>query len=66
MRADRQAVFSVFPVLEYEMHLNAVQLGLASARRLRLLTGSSRHWQDSLWIEFAAELPSLLVCKSGA
>src|SRR5438552_13966156 len=26
--ADRQAVFSVFPLLEREMHLSAVQLGL--------------------------------------
>lgn len=26
--ADRQAVFSVFPLLEKEMHLNSVQLGL--------------------------------------
>ena len=26
--ADRQAIFSVFPLLEKEMHLTAVQLGL--------------------------------------
>jgi MFS family permease len=42
--ADRQAIFSVFPLLEKEMGLNAVQLGLL---------GSSFAWVYGLGAQFA-------------
>jgi MFS family permease len=42
--ADRQAVFSVFPLLEKELHLNAVELGLL---------GSSFAWMYGLSAPFA-------------
>src|SRR5262245_31430955 len=42
--ADRQAIFSVFPLLEREMHLSAVQLGLL---------GSSFAWIYGLAAPFA-------------
>jgi len=42
--ADRQAVFSVFPLLEKELHLTAVQLGLL---------GSSFAWMYGLSAPFA-------------
>src|SRR4026209_756919 len=42
--ADRQAIFSVFPLLEREMHLTPVQLGLL---------GSSFAWVYGLGATFA-------------
>lgn len=42
--ADRQAIFSVFPLLEREMHLNSVQLGLL---------GSAFAWVYGLGAPFA-------------
>jgi MFS family permease len=45
--ADRQAVFSVFPLLEKELHLSAVQLGLL---------GSSFAWMYGLSAPFAGAI----------
>src|SRR5437773_6159375 len=45
--ADRQAVFSVFPLLERELHLTAVQLGLL---------GSSFAWMYGLSAPFAGAI----------
>jgi len=45
--ADRQAVFSVFPLLEKEMHLSPVQLGLL---------GSSFAWVYGLCAPFAGSI----------
>src|SRR5512135_2897908 len=45
--ADRQAIFSVFPLLEKEMGLNAVQLGLL---------GSSFAWVYGLGAPFAGAI----------
>src|ERR1041385_2117608 len=45
--ADRQAVFSVFPLLEKELHLTAVQLGLL---------GSSFAWMYGLSAPFAGAI----------
>src|SRR5438270_10740069 len=42
--ADRQAIFSVFPLLEKQMHLDSVQLGLL---------GSSFAWVYGLGAMFA-------------
>ena len=52
--ADRQAIFSVFPLLEREMHLTPVQLGLlGSGLRvgLRARRAVCRH---AWWIASAA------------
>src|SRR5688572_11891713 len=45
--ADRQAIFSVFPLLEKEMHLTSVQLGLL---------GSSFAWMYGLSAPFAGAI----------
>src|SRR3954466_10509403 len=45
--ADRQAIFSVFPLLEREMHLSTVQLGLL---------GSGFAWVYGLGAPFAGLL----------
>ena len=45
--ADRQAIFSVFPLLEREMHLSPVQLGLL---------GSSFAWVYGLCAPFAGNI----------
>ena len=45
--ADRQAVFSVFPLLEHEMHLSKVELGLL---------GSAFAWVYGLGAPFAGAL----------
>jgi len=45
--ADRQAIFSVFPLLEREMHLNPVELGLL---------GSSFAWVYGLCAPFAGNI----------
>src|SRR5436305_1961888 len=45
--ADRQAVFSVFPLLEREMHLSPVQLGLL---------GSAFAWIYGLCAPFAGQI----------
>lgn len=45
--ADRQAIFSVFPLLERDLHLSPVQLGLL---------GSSFAWVYGLSAPFAGNL----------
>src|SRR5262249_46534966 len=45
--ADRQAIFSVFPLLEREMHLTPVQLGLL---------GSSFAWVYGIFSPFAGTI----------
>jgi MFS family permease len=53
--ADRQAIFSVFPLLEREMHLNSVQLGLL---------GSSFAWIYGLCAPFAGNIVDRVRRKS--
>src|SRR5262252_5897854 len=53
--ADRQAIFSVFPLLEKEMHLNDVQLGLL---------GSSFAWIYGIFSPFAGAIVDRVRRKS--
>src|SRR5215467_11149218 len=53
--ADRQAIFSVFPLLEREMHLTPVQLGLL---------GSSFAWVYGICAPFAGNLVDRVRRKS--
>ncbi len=53
--ADRQAIFSVFPLLEKEFHLSAVQLGLL---------GSSFAWTYGLCSPFAGNVVDRIRRKS--
>jgi MFS family permease len=53
--ADRQAIFSLFPLLEKEMHLDAVQLGLL---------GSSFAWVYGLCAPFAGNFVDRIQRKS--
>lgn len=53
--ADRQAIFSVFPLLEREMHLNTVQLGLL---------GSSFAWVYGLFSPLAGAIVDRVRRKS--
>ena len=46
--ADRQAIFSVFPLLEREMHLTPVQLGLLGSA-FAWVYGSPRRWRGWSW-----------------
>src|SRR3990172_11528468 len=53
--ADRQAIFSVFPLLEREMHLTPLQLGLL---------GSSFAWIYGLCAPFAGNIVDRVRRKS--
>src|SRR5262252_2324307 len=53
--ADRQAIFSVFPLLEREMHLTTVQLGLL---------GSSFAWVYGLFSPIAGSIVDRVRRKS--
>src|SRR5215472_941773 len=53
--ADRQAIFSVFPLLEKEFHLNVIQLGLL---------GSSFAWVYGLTAPFAGAIVDRIRRKS--
>jgi MFS family permease len=53
--ADRQAIFSVFPLLEREFHLNVIQLGLL---------GSSFAWVYGLTAPFAGAIVDRIRRKS--
>ena len=64
--ADRQAIFSVFPLIEREMHLTPVQLGLLGSAFAWVYGLAARRWRAWSWIASAARPRFSAACTRGA
>ncbi len=63
--ADRQAIFSVFPLLQQELHLSALQLGLLGSS-FAWVYGLARRSPATSWTASAASPRSSGACTPGA
>ena len=63
--ADRQAIFSVFPLLQQQMGLSTIQLGLLGSS-FAWVYGCARCSPASLWTAYGANRRSSADCRHGA